>query len=177
MSLHICTCVYLFHVCVSPQFSPPYLLLIFIIVHEGMCIACVQCPQRSGEAIRLLRTDVADGCEPPDAGAGNQAWILWKSSKCFYQQAVSPSTLLFIYLFILRQGLSTEFGTQVFGYEFTCLCFPRTGITGIHHHAWAFHGCWSLISGPYVCMANPFRIEPPLHPYIGFFIIEYYSNT
>ena len=47
----------------------------------------VWCPQRIGEGIRSPETQVTDGCELPDLGAGNPSWILCKSSKCLYLQS------------------------------------------------------------------------------------------
>jgi hypothetical protein len=67
-SLQHCTnvdCYYFYlHVCVS-------------LCH--VCAMCLCVPAE--ESARLPRAKVIEGYEPPDRNIGNQAWVLWKSSK------------------------------------------------------------------------------------------------
>jgi hypothetical protein len=42
----------------------------------------VQYPKSPGESVRSLRVEVTGNYEPPDVGAGNQAWVLWKNMQC-----------------------------------------------------------------------------------------------
>ena len=47
---------------------------------------CLQVPENTIDSLYSVRfsgAGVTDGCETPDVGAGNQARVICKSSKCF----------------------------------------------------------------------------------------------
>jgi len=72
----------------------------------------VQIPWSSEQSIRSFGAGVTANCELSDVGAGNQAWVLWKNSKCcltreafcparqFYNLRMAPSHGQVVYTFL-----------------------------------------------------------------------------
>lgn len=77
-----------------------------------MCMPCMfGCPQRPEKSVRSPGVGVWGSCKLPEMGAGNQAWVLSESSKCFQAQShLSSSWLPFFNAIIhLNQQLHNEF--------------------------------------------------------------------